>query len=261
MTLQPTAAIRQRILENGCYGQVENERIYNKWFAAGPRHQFQAVNRKYHLTDKVVCDIGCSYGMNLLYCQPGSYGIEIDQYSLKFASSIGLTVHDIDFMAASIDDLPKVEAVWCSALLEHVESIHIFLRKVAIMLKPGGLVVIHVPTIPLIPLLKHIPGLYRYTTGHLYSDHINAFTPSTLRFFCERAGYETLEVSPFLPRPQAVLNHVPLLNRLVDGVTFVGRKIVDWDYPEGATRHALEQGRGFEYHDWFHDSGQKSGDA
>jgi len=253
VTIKPDQDIRQRILETGCYAQNENERIYNKWFAQGPRHQFQAVNRKYRLTDKVVCDIGCGYGMNLLYCQPGSYGIEVDKYSVDFARSIGLTVHEVDFMSDNVDQLPKVDAVWCSALLEHVESIHVFLRKLSILLKPDGLVVIYVPTVPIAPFLKRVPGLQRYTTGYLYSDHINAFTPSTLRFFCERAGFETLEVSPFMPRPLAVFNHVPLLNRLVDGVTFVGRRILNWDYPQGATRHAVEQGQGFEYHEWFQD--------
>lgn len=259
--LKPGSDVRDRILENGCYSRSENERIYNKWFAAGPRHQFQMVNRRYHLTEMVICDIGCGYGMNLLYCQPGSYGIEVDKYPVDFARSIGLTIHEVDFMHDTVDALPRVDAVWCSALLEHVESVHIFLRKLALVLKPGGLVVIYVPTIPLVPLLKYVPGLKRYTTGHLYSDHINAFTPATLRFFCERAGYETQEVSPLMPAPLSVFNHVPVLNALVDGVTYVGRKIPDWEYPDGATRRAVERGQGFEYHDWFQDGAQKSGNA
>lgn len=256
--LIPTPDMRQQILENGCYSPAENERIYRKWFAAGPRHQFQAVNKKYHLTQKVICDIGCSYGMNLLYCQPGSYGIEVDKYPVNFARSLGLTAYEIDFMSGDIDMLPKVDVVWCSAVLEHIESIHSFLRRLSFILKSGGLVVIHVPTIPLMPFLRHIPGLSRYTTAHLYSDHINAFTPATLRFFCERAGYQTLEVSPFMPMPLALFNHVPLLNQLVDGVTLIGRKIEDWDYPSGASRRSTEHGHGFEYREWFSDGAKKS---
>lgn len=256
--LKPSSEMRQRILEKGCYSPQENERIYNKWFAAGPRHQFQTINQKYHLTDKVICDIGCGYGMNLLYCQPGSYGIEVDKYPVDFARSIGLTVHDIDFMHEPVESLPLVDVVWCSALVEHVESIHVFLRKISLILKPQGLVVVYVPSIPLFPFLKNIPSLARYTTGYLYSDHINAFTPSTLRFFCERAGYETLEVSPFMPAPLSLFNHVPLLNRLVDGVTYIGRKIPNWEYPKGATRRATENGQGFEYRDWFDDGTKKT---
>ena len=255
--LLPTPEVKQHILTNGCYNADENQRIYEKWFEPGPRHQFQAVNSKYQLTQKTICDIGCGYGMNILYCQPGSYGIEVDKYPVDFARSIGTTIYERDFMHDTVDDLPKVDVVWCSALLEHVESIHIFLRKISLILKADGLIVIYVPTIPLIPMLRHIPFLNRYMTGYLYGDHINAFTPATLRFFCERAGYKTLEVSPFLPPPLALFNHLPLLNRIVDGVTYVGRKINDWQYPSIATRIATQDSQGFKYKHSFKDGSTK----
>lgn len=256
--LKPDEATKTAILSGGCYAPEENRRIYDKWFAPGPRHQFQAVNRRYRLTDKVICDIGCGYGMNLIYTRPGSYGIEVNAYAVRFARSIGQTVYQRDFMQDDIHDLPAVEVVWCSALLEHVESIHTFLRKVALLLKPGGLMIIYVPTLPLIPALRHLPGLARYTTGYLYPDHINAFTPGTLRFFCERAGFETLEVSPFLPGVLSVFNHVPLLNRLVDGCTWVGRRIDSWQYPPLAARLATTTGKGFRYKESFADTGLMS---
>ena len=245
--LKPSMQMEQMILERGCYSQHENRRIYDKWFAQGPRLKFQAVNRKYYLTDKVVCDIGCSYGTTLLFCKAGSYGIEIETYQSQFARSIGLQVHQRDFLNDTIADLPQVEAVWCSAVLEHVESVHIFLRRMALLLQPNGLVGIYVPTIPVAPALRRVPKLHKYTTGYLYSDHINAFTPSTLRFFCERAGFQTLEVSPFLPGIAAIANHVPLMNRIVDGCVYIGRKIPDWDYPENATRAATVEDKGFAY--------------
>lgn len=245
--LHPDTRMQQHILENGCYNREENRRIYDKWFARGPRHQFQAVNAKYQLTEKAICDLGCGYGVNLVYCRPGSYGIEVDKYSADFARSIGLTVYERDFMRDSVDDLPAVDAVWCSAVIEHVESVHIFLRKMALILKPGGLLAVYVPTIPLIPALRYLPVLGRYTTGYLHSDHINAFTPATLRFFCERSGFETLELSPFMPGLLSVFNHVPLLHQLVSGCAYVGRKIDGWDYAGNATRQAVAHGIGFTY--------------
>ncbi|MDQ7033607.1 MAG: hypothetical protein Q9P01_01865 [Anaerolineae bacterium] len=36
----------------------------------------------------------------------------------------------------------------------------------------------------------------------------------------------------------------------MDGVTYVGRKIPNWDYQQNATRKALDSGQGFEYHDF-----------
>lgn len=245
--LVPDAQMKQLILERGCYSPEENRRIYDKWFAPGPRQKFQKVNQAYRLQDKIVCDIGCSYGAALMFCKEGSYGIDIEPYESAFARSIGLKVYQRDFLNDPIADLPKVEAIWCSAVLEHVESIHVFLRRMALLLQPEGLVAIYVPTIPLIPALRLLPPLRKYTTGYLYSDHINAFTPSTLRFFCERAGFETLEVSPFLPSIAALANRIPLVNRVVDGCVYIGRKITGWEYPAGATRLASDNAKGFKY--------------
>lgn len=237
--------LRDYILINGCYSREENLRIYEKWFATAPRYLFRAVDRKYDITKKVLCDVGCAYGMNLVFCAPGSYGIEIEEYEVKFASSLGLTVYQRDVINDDLCDLPKAEVVWCSAVLEHVDSPHIFLRKVHMLLKPEGLLVLYVPTIPLFPWLRKLPKIGRYFAGHLAADHINAFVPSTLRFFCERAGFKTIEVSPFYPGFFRFLNHIPVANRLIDGCVYVGRKIEDWEYPEKATRRVALNRTGF----------------
>src|SRR5690606_25896898 len=138
---------------------------------------------------------------------------------VAFANSIGLTVHNLDVIHADFADLPRVDAVWNSATLEHVESPHIFLRKLHQLLKPGGLLGLYVPTIPPFRFLKHVPRLKPYFTGYLHADHINAFTPSAIRFFCERAGFETVVVSAFYPGVLAPLSRFPL----TDGCVYVGR--------------------------------------
>ncbi|MCD4684705.1 MAG: class I SAM-dependent methyltransferase [Anaerolineae bacterium] len=127
--------------------------------------------------------------------------------------------------------------------MEHVESPHIFLRKLHQLLKPNGLLAIYVPTIPPFPWLRHIPRLKPYFAGHLHGDHINAFTPATLRFFCERAGFATEAVTPFLPGPLRFLNRF----HIIDGIVYVGRKIENWEYPPSATRHATLNTQGFTF--------------
>ncbi|NLX10330.1 MAG: class I SAM-dependent methyltransferase [Chloroflexi bacterium] len=235
--------LKQHIITSGCYSPQENERIYHKWFARGPRYLFRAVDRKYHLTQGTLCDVGCAYGTNLVFGAPGSYGIELETYEVAFANSIGLTVHNLDVIHADFADLPRVDAVWNSATLEHVESPHIFLRKLHQLLKPGGLLGLYVPTIPPFRFLKHVPRLKPYFTGYLHGDHINAFTPSTIRFFCERAGFETIEVSAFYPGILAPLGRFPL----TDGCVYVGRKIEGWEYSPSATRRTADNPRGFDF--------------
>lgn len=244
---QEIDSLEAMLEQKGCYSSKENLRIYKKWFAAGPRFMFRTVDQKYGLTRKVIADVGCAYGTNLVHCTPTSYGIEIEDYEIQFARSIGLQVYRRNILTDDLSDLPKVEAVWCSAVLEHVDSPHVFLRKLYQLLVPGGLLAIYVPTIPLFPGLRRLPRIGRLFGGHLHGDHINAFVPSTLRFFCEYAGFDTLEVGPFLNPPLSLLRWIPLADRMVDGCIYVGKKIDNWAYPQNSTRRASNNTLGYEF--------------
>lgn len=237
--------LREYVISHGCFSAEENARIYEKWYARSPRYLFRAVDRKYRICQRVLCDVGCSHGMNLAFCAPGSYGIELDTYAAQFAASLGANVYERDVENDDLSNLPKADVVWCSAVLEHVDSPHLFLCKLRGLLRPSGLLAVYVPTLPILPWLRWVPGIGRYVSGHQAADHVNAFVPRTLRFFAERAGFETLEVSPFYPGMLRAFNRVPLLNQLVDGCIYVGQKVDAWDYPEKATRQAAANHRGF----------------
>lgn len=236
LTLPFEGDVKKLVLERGCFAPEENERIYWKWFHGAPRYLFRAVDRKYGLTHARFADVGCSYGMNLLHAAAGSFGIEYDDREAAFAQGLGLPVVHRDAMKDDLSDLPRVEAIWCAAVLEHVDAPHVFLRKLHRLLAPGGLVAVFVPTIPLFPFLGRLPGVGGYFKGYTAMDHVNAFTPATLAFTCERAGFRTLEVAPFYPGPLRLLDHVPGLSRLIDGAVYVGRAVADWEYPTKSSR-------------------------
>jgi SAM-dependent methyltransferase len=237
--------LRHHIETEGCYSREENLRIYDVWFARGPRYLFRAVDAKYGISTMVVCDAGCAFGTNLAYCPPQSYGIELEDYKANFARSIGLTVHSRDLMTDDVTDLPRVGAVWCSAVIEHVYSPHILLRKLHMLLNPGGLLALYAPMLPLLPGLQKVPHVQKYCTAWRVDDHINAFVPSTLRFFCERGGFETIELSPFYPRPLSALGYLPVTRRLTGICIYIGRSIAGWEYPRRATRRAVPVSNGF----------------
>jgi SAM-dependent methyltransferase len=166
--------------------------------------------------------------MNLAYARKrGSYGIDIESGYVDFARSLGLQAYCRDVVTADLSDLPKVEAVWCCAVLEHVDSPHIFLRKLWTLLEPEGLLFMWVPTIPpLFPFryFKQFPFLNKHVTAHTHSDHVNAFTPSTIAFTAERAGFETVELNALYPSPLRWLGRRLFL---LDGVMYIGRKKKD----------------------------------
>jgi SAM-dependent methyltransferase len=237
--------LKTYLVEHGSHSPEENLRIYEKWFANAPRYLFRAVDRKFGLRQKILCDAGCAYGMNLVFCKPGSYGIEVQEAPAEFALSLGLRVYRRDVLGDELSDLPRAEAVWASAILEHVDSPHILLRKLHGLLVEGGLLTVYAPTIPILPVLRHLPWYGRFFRGHLAADHVNFFTPVTLRLTCERAGFETIEVSPFYPSALGIFNRVPGLRSLVDGCVYVGHKVPDWEYPQKATREVANNKHGF----------------
>jgi len=226
------------VVENGSLSAKENERIYEAWFAQGPRYRFRAVDRRVGIRDKKVCDIGCAYGTNLAFTAPGSFGVELRPERVDFARSLGFEVYCDDITKSGTDHLPKAELAWCSAVLEHVDSPHLFLRAVYSLLEDGGLAVVFVPTIPVLPSLKVLPIVRPFVSAHGHGDHINAFTADTLRFTAERAGFRTTHMSRFLPGPLHVLDRVPIIRSLLDGVIWVGQKIPNWDYPPASTRRS-----------------------
>jgi 2-polyprenyl-3-methyl-5-hydroxy-6-metoxy-1,4-benzoquinol methylase len=236
------AELRRYVLEHGPLSREENERVYEHRFAKAPRHLFRAVDERYGLTDKRLCDVGCGFGENLVFAAPGSLGLDVDRRSVEFAQALGLDVRLREVLYDDLADIPPVEAVWCAAVLEHVESTHLLLRRLHSLLEPNGLLAVYVPTIPALPWLGRIPKLRRLVSGYGHSDHINAFVPATLRFVCEHAGFRTLQVSPLLPGPLRLIERMPPVPRLIGLTVYVGRAIPGWDYTGNATRRASEGG-------------------
>src|ERR1041384_4909599 len=129
--IQTQDQLKAHIVAKGCHGAVENERIYKKWFTGSrPRdHVFAYLARMIDLDHKTIADVGCGYGMNLVYSQPGSYGLELEEYAAGFARGIGLPVHPRNLIPDDLPALPLVDVVWCAATLEHVDAPHVFLRR------------------------------------------------------------------------------------------------------------------------------------
>ena len=235
-------AWRQYILARGCYDENENARIFNKWFRTAPKIAFRRTDAIYDLQRKTVCDVGCAYGANLFFTQPGSYGLEINSDYVRFAQGLGLTVHQRDVVADDLSDLPAVDAVWCSSVIEHVDSPHILLRKLHQLLKPEGLLLLFAPILPPFPVLRHLPKYGGNFVSHLDEDHVSAFTRQTLRFTCERAGFETIELTALYRRPLSLLNNVLFLQATC---LYVGRARANWNYPEKSSRLVTRNLKGF----------------
>ena len=223
--------IKKLILEKGNYGQEENLRIYNKFFSRMPLNLVIPLE-KYGLQKKRVLDVGCTYGNYLIYFGEGSQGVDVNNKMIDFGRAIGL-----DIISSDVDKEINVkdnyfDAIWCSNLVEHVESPHQFLRKLYSKLKFDGLLFIKAPLIPN-QLFSMVYRIFIGKPGYRASEHLYAYTKKTLGFIIERAGFEIIESNIFWP-PYKLLNKLanPLLAPVSTTITIVARKKDSFAYAE-----------------------------
>lgn len=259
--IQSLDELRAHVVERGCYSREENERIFRKWFSRSrPRDRvFSYLVEKLGIDQSVMCDVGCGYGANLVYATPGSFGLELEPYQTAFGQSIGLPIQTRNIITDDLSDVPPVDLVWCAATIEHVDAPHVFLRRLYYLLKPGGRLILEVPSALPSRLMRVVPGA-RHVFGD-HDDHVNSFTPSSLSRFCERAGFSEdwifrystplLNKMPSLP---VWLTRIPPLSAVAESIVYVGRQIPGWEYPRKATRRAANNPAGYRFKSMFSSS-------
>jgi 2-polyprenyl-3-methyl-5-hydroxy-6-metoxy-1,4-benzoquinol methylase len=137
-----------------------------------------------HCPRGVVLDVGCSSGGFLYQLQkrfPGDYqivGTDASQAPLDHAEKMGVPVIRGNFLAHDFKEQFDSLTFW--AVVEHLAEPKLFLKKAASILKPGGLCFILVPNMNSLAV-KLLGAKYRY----IFAEHLNYFTPQTLRKFIE----------------------------------------------------------------------------
>ncbi len=132
-----------------------------------------------------VLDVGCSSGAFLFQLNrrfPGDYQIldtDVSRAPLEHAAKMGVPVARGHF--ATLPLAGAFDAVTFWAVMEHLFEPRQFLARAAALLKPGGLCFILVPNLE--SLAVRLLGVkYRY----IFAEHLNYFTPRTLRDFAAR---------------------------------------------------------------------------
>jgi SAM-dependent methyltransferase len=136
-------------------------------------------------------DVGCSGGLLLEYAASQGWraeGIEPSDTAVAEARANGLTVHaalyqDVDLPAESFD------VVHCKLVAEHLPDPARFLAWAARLLRPGGVVTIHVPNDfnPLQLAARDALGLEDWWVAPPF--HLNYFTFESLERLLLRCGF------------------------------------------------------------------------
>lgn len=244
---------KEQLIENLNHWTEEKiEKVLNFHFTnKRPRDVlFKSLLKKYYQPQDIVCDAASGYGHYLSHFNNVSYGIEISEEHVAFANAIGLKVYKRNILSDDLSDLTKADKVFSIATIEHVESPHIFLRKMHNLLNDDGMIILETCSRPKLKWFKHFSFLKPIYNEH--GDHISFFTPDAFKFYAERAGFTTVDCflwSAPLVRRFKFIN--PLLTRYFPfnlfacDLVYVGIKNPDWEYPDRSVRKRAENQSGF----------------
>jgi 2-polyprenyl-3-methyl-5-hydroxy-6-metoxy-1,4-benzoquinol methylase len=131
-----------------------------------------------------VLDVGCSSGAFLYQLNrrhPDDYkiaGTDVSTAPLDHAEKMGVPVVRGDFLKLGFAGHYDAITFW--ATMEHLFEPRAFLKQAASILKPGGLCFILAPNLRSLAV-RLLGAKYRY----IFAEHINYFTPATLKRFVE----------------------------------------------------------------------------
>lgn len=138
-----------------------------------------------------VLDIGCGKGtqLNQLPSSYTPYGIEISEVEASHARELLDKRGGRVIVGPAVDGLQALSAGSFSAVimrsyLEHEAQPRKVLEKTGDVLQPGGAVIIKVPNFACFNRVL----LGSKWSGFRFPDHLNYFTPATLRAMCHEAG-------------------------------------------------------------------------
>lgn len=132
-----------------------------------------------------VLDFGCGWGSFLAVAK--TFGLDahgVDRDAHRLASARGVQV------AADLDALPPepFHAITLFEVLEHLEEPMALLRALRKRIVTGGILVAETPDCSGVSGIRTVD---EFRAVHPL-DHVNAFTPASLRKFVERAGFQVI---------------------------------------------------------------------
>ena len=163
-----------------------------------------------------VLDVGCGDGFLLGHLPtsiPKRVGVDLDERALSFAHAF---FPEVDFRARNVAEIEEQFDVVCAVeVLEHIPDEHVgaFLTAVAARVRPGGLLVLTVPTInePLNP--KHFRHYDHALLEQQAATGMPQMTLESARYFYRLTLFEKIYRN--LTQNALIYGDVPLLRRFV----------------------------------------------
>lgn len=210
------------------FGVDRGRQIYKRTF----EHEnilIEYLSQHYQLHRKRVLDIGSGYGNTLQFWGPKSAGVEIQPELVEWLKFCGLKTYQVNVDDNLAEIGKRYQAVFTDNLIEHLLSPHYYLMQIHHLLQPGGLLVIGHPIVPS-SLVEWLWRKYLGHCGYEAVEHINFFTPETIKLTLERSGFEVVE--QLVPGFKKLPNWLKLPPSLGPHLVSVARRRDDFTYPQ-----------------------------
>lgn len=141
-------------------------------------------------------DVGCGSGMFLRAAADAGYnvvGIDVSAAAVRMCQARGIPARVSGIGESTLGSHWDVLTMW--DVIEHVPDPLRFLSDAADRLRPGGFIIVKTPafdTKRTVALLRRVPRLAAPILA--LPDHVNVFSPASLRLAMETSGFEIDEV-------------------------------------------------------------------
>lgn len=179
------------LLEDDYYADYVNAPSASPQMQAFLEEQAQEFVQRFELRGCTVLEIGCGDGGFLAKLSEAGavcVGIEPSQTQREIALAQGLHVHSGLLAAERVLEGAPFDAFATRQVFEHIDDMHGFLTAIRAHLKPGGAGLVEVPNLDIL--------LAQDRFFDFIPEHVNYFSPRTLRLVLELSGFEVLSVDP-----------------------------------------------------------------
>lgn len=207
---------KQNYKSNSNYESFHEETSYQKYLIDQNNFTYKivlGVLNKYLIPKrKNILDIGCGAGTICYYLADKGYnvmGIDISQNAIdvcnKSAEILGLKKNLLFKKMNYPDESPsgKFDSVLCLEVIEHLTDDKLAVKKIFLLLKPGGVAIISTPS-------KNAP-LYRFGYAREFDKrvgHLRRYTVQELTKMFIDEGFEILEIK----RTEGIIRNFLFLN-------------------------------------------------
>lgn len=156
------------------------------WFHARSRIALSVLKEQRVSRTASVLDVGCGWGTNLQALEDAGYqatGLDISRRVLDALDRPGRFLIEADLNEEPPADAKLYDALFALDVIEHLDDDRSAVRRLAGLLRPGGLAVVSVPALP-----------------ELFSDfdriqgHRRRYLPETLRTAFDGSGLNILKI-------------------------------------------------------------------